>query len=224
MNAVALLRAEAGSSPSGTGSFNPFSNFFVVVQNLAFTKLVGIWGHDVGTGTWGFHPCSYSRSVPGNLEIWETSLGLPPDQFDVEYQALGNVFWDNNAGYNYSLDIGAASGTDGVGTVVINPNVLAVGWEVDGAGNLNVDVLVKNVAFVKQVAIVYTTSNWLTFQNAFGNYSQSFAPGSSPHQLGAELWKIVAPVGIGKTGQFAVFYTVAGTTYWDNNFGFNYSF
>src|SRR5271157_2778982 len=139
-------------------------------------------------------------------------------------QVLGNIFWDNNAGYNYSLDISAAEGTDGVGTVVINPNVLAVEWAVDGTGNLNVDVLVKNIAFVKQMAIVYTTNNWLTFQNAFGNYSQSSAPGSSPHQLGAELWKIVVPVGIGKTGQFAVFYTVAGTTYWDNNFGLNYSF
>jgi len=224
MNAVALLRAEAGSSPSGTGSFNPFSNFFVVVQNLAFTKLVGIWGHDSGTGVWSFHPCSYSRSVPGNLEIWETSLGLPPDQFDVEYQVLGNVFWDNNAGFNYSLDVEAAEGTDGVGTAVINPNVLAVEWQVDAAGNLNVDVLVKNIAFAKQVAIVYTTNNWATFQNAFGSFSQPFAPPSSPQQLDAELWEIVAPVGLGKTGQFAVFYTVAGSTYWDNNFTLNYTF
>jgi hypothetical protein len=142
----------------------------------------------------------------------------------VEYQVLGNVYWDNNSGYNYLLDTVAAEGTDGVGTVVLNPNVLAVEWQVDAGGNLKVDVLVKNIAYVKQVAIVYTTNNWATFQNAFGVFQTSFPPATSPHQVNAELWEIVAPVGIGKTGQFAVFYVVSGSTYWDNNFGLNYSF
>ena len=31
-------------------------------------------------------------------------------------------------------------------------------------------------------------------------------------------------VGVGATGQYAMFYNVEGTTYWDNNFGLNYSF
>ncbi len=35
---------------------------------------------------------------------------------------------------------------------------------------------------------------------------------------------ILAPVGVGAAGQYAVFYNVEGTTYWDNNFGLNYSF
>ena len=225
MAAVALLHAEAGMTPLGTGSFDPFTNYSVVVENLAFTKIVGIWGRDASTGVWSFRPCSYSRSVPGNLEIWVGHEDrLPPDQFDVEYQALGNIYWDNNAGFNYALDVAAAEGAEGVNTAVIGPNVLAVGFEVDAAGNLNVDVLVKNLAFAKQVAIVYTTNNWMTFQNVFGGWAQSYPPATTPHQVNAELWNIVAPVGVGKTGQFAVFYIVAGATYWDNNFGANYSF
>ena len=224
MAAVALLYAEAGMAPSGTGSFDPFTNFSLVVQNLAFTKIVGIWGHDASTGVWSFSPCSYSRSVPGNLEIWVGGEGLPPDQFDVEYQALGNVYWDNNAGFNYALDVPAAESAGGVNTAVIGPNVFAVGFEVDAAGNLNVDVLVKNLAFAKQVAIVYTTNNWVTFQNVFGGRVQSYPPATKPHQVNAELWNIMAPVGVGATGQFAVFYIVAGATYWDNNFGLNYTF
>lgn len=103
----------------------------------------------------------------------------------------------------------------------------ATGQELNGdhsSGNLNVGVLVQNIAFQKQVGIVYTTDNWLTFQNAFGNHTQSFPPPSTPHQLNAELWNILAPVGVGAKGQYTVFYNVEGTTYWDNNFGLNYSF
>lgn len=225
MAAVALLHAEAGMTPTGTGSFSPFTNFSVVVQNLDFTKIVGIWGRDASTGAWSFSPCSYSRSVPGNLEVWVGHQGrLPPGQFDVEYQALGNIYWDNNAGFNYALDIAATEMGDGVNTAVIGPSVYAVEFVVDGAGNLNVDVLVKNLAFAKQVALVYTTNNWVTFQNAFGSYTRSFPPAVSPHQVNAELWNITVPVGAGTAGQFAAFYTVAGTTYWDNNFGLNYTF
>ena len=224
MSAVELLRAEAGVARSVTGSSSHFSNFSVLVQNLAFAKYVGIWGRDVSTDTWNFHPCRYSRSVPDNAEIWEASIGSLIDRFGVGYQDLANLHLDTNGGHFYSLDTRVAEGTAGVGTAVINRNVLGVTWGVDAGGNLAVDVLVKNIGFEKQVAIVYTTDGWLTLQNAFGSYSQSLAPVCLPHQPNAELWEIVAPVGAGESGQFAAFLTVAGTTYWDNNFGLNYSF
>ena len=224
MNAVELLRAEAGVARSVTGSPNYFSNFSVLVQNLAFAKYVAVWGHDVSTDSWNLHPCRYSRSVPNNAEIWEASVGLLIDRFGVEYQDLANLYVDTNGGHYYSLDTRVAEGTVGVGSAVINRNVLGVTWGLDAGGNLAVDVLVKNIGFEKQVAIVYTTNGWLTLQHAFGSYSQSLAPVRLPHQPNAELWEIVAPVRAGESGQFAAFLTVAGTTYWDNNFGANYSF
>ena len=119
-------------------------------------------------------------------------------------------------------DLKAAEAAEGVSTVVMGPNVLVGGYQAD-AGNLNVQVLVRNIAFQKQVAIIYTTDNWFTCHNAFGIYSRPFAPASTPHQLNTELWNI-GPVAVGTTGQFAAFYTVPGATYWDNNFGLNYSF
>jgi hypothetical protein len=225
MSAVGLLQGQAGLTPTGMDGETPFTYFEVVVQNLAYAKVVGIWGHDVSTGKWSFNPCSYSKSVPGNLEIWVGGWdeGVPPDQFDVEYEVSGNMYWDNNAGYNYSLTPAAAEGAEGVNTVVIGPNVFVGGYQAD-AGNLKVQVLVKNITFRKDVAIVYTTDNWLTSQYAFANYSRSFSPATTPHQLSTELWSIVAPVTVGATGEFAAFYNVAGVTYWDNNFGANYSF
>ena len=76
-----------------------FTNARVVVENLAFDKIVGIWGHSAGSGNWGFFPCSFDHSVPNNSEIWSAHIGSTEiDQFDVEYRVLGNIYWDNNAG------------------------------------------------------------------------------------------------------------------------------
>jgi hypothetical protein len=119
-------------------------------------------------------------------------------------------------------DLKAAEIAEGLSTVVMGPNVLVGGYQAD-AGNLNVQVLVRNIALQKQVAIVYTTDKWFTCHNAFGVYSPPFAPASTPHQPITELWNI-GPVAVGPTGQFAAYYTVDGATYWDNNFGLNYSF
>ena len=119
-------------------------------------------------------------------------------------------------------DLKAAEAAEGVSTVVMGPNVLVGGYQA-AAGSLNVQVLVRNIAFQKQVAITYTTDNWFTCHTAFGVYSPPFAPASTPHQPNTELWNI-GPVAVGATGQFAAFYTVPGGTYWDNNSGLNYSF
>ena len=119
-------------------------------------------------------------------------------------------------------DLKAAEAAEGVSTVVMGPNVLVGGYQA-AAGSLNVQVLVRNIAFQKQVAITYTTDNWFTCHTAFGVYSPPFAPASTPHQPNTELWNI-GPVAVGATGQFAAFYTVPEGTYWDNNSGLNYSF
>jgi hypothetical protein len=221
---VSLLRAEAGTSPSGTGSYSYFTNFYVLVENLAYVKIVQIWGHNVDSGTWNFYPCNYSSSVAGNGEIWTAHTGARIDQFVAQYQVLGNTWWDNNAGFNYLLSTTAAESTDGVGTAVLKPNVLAVEWGADGAGTLEIDVLVKNLGYSKQVGVIYTTNNWATSHTTLGGYQQGLQPSSTPQQISAELWEIMAPVGTGLHGQFAVFYNVNGGTLWDNNYGANYTF
>ena len=88
MAAVALLNAEAGSTPSGTGSFSYFTNARVVLENLAFDKIVGIWGHNPASGSWGFFPCSFGRSVPNNREVWSARRGRRPQ--GQQTQALHN--------------------------------------------------------------------------------------------------------------------------------------
>jgi len=222
MQPVQLLYADSGSAPTGTGSFSYFANFNVLVQNLAFAKQVRILAHDF-TG-WNFHPCSFASFAPENTELWAAHVGSPAiDQFVVEYQVQDQTFWDNNGLANYLLDV-AASQTDGIGSVALNPFVQLLSAGTDGSGRLSVDVLVKNLAFAKQVGIVFTTDAWATNQLATGFFRDNFAPFGNPNQPNAELWNIAPIVGLGAHGQFAVFYEVNGTTFWDNNQNANYPF
>ena len=119
MNEVVLLNAEAGSSPSGTGSFDYFSNFTVIVK-LAFNKQVNIFGHDLDTSGWHPFPCGFANSLPGNVETCTVHVKtrIPNRPVRRRTQVSGNTFWDNNFGNNYILDTQAAEGTDGVGTAV----------------------------------------------------------------------------------------------------------
>ncbi len=225
MDAVALVRAEAGMTPSGTGSFSYFANFTVLVENLAFEKQVQLLAHDPASNSWTFHPCAFAASVPGNGEFWTVHLFSPPvDQFVVQYQVNGDTFWDNNSGFNYRLDVPASEGTDGIGSAMVNTNVQAVGSDVDPGGNLEVDILLRDLAFAKQVGIVYTTDNWASSHTAFAGFRQNFAPFGAPDQPNAQLWILKVNVGVGSKGQFAVFYAVNGETFWDNNFGRNFAF
>ena len=98
-------------------------------------------------------------------------------------------------------------------------------------------VLVRNLAYHKQVVIRYTTDNWNTYTDVNAWYSQTsnFNPyGDSNYS--AEFWNFEgetltftkAHSGQSLAGampndiQFAIRYTVNGQTFWDNNNGQNY--
>ncbi len=221
MNPVQLVSGTAGMHPTGTGSFAYGSSFLILVDNLAFEKVVGIWGRDAGTFNWSFDPGHFEQSVPGNGEFWRVSTPRKIDQFVVRYDVSGVSLFDNNFGNNYLLDVAAAEGTDGVGTAVIVPNVLSEGGFIDGSGQIVVGVAVKNLAFTKQVGVVYTSNNWATAQVGFGIFQKEYQPSPLPAQAQVESWEVHAPVSA-SPAQFAVFYTVNGTTFWDNNFGRNF--
>jgi hypothetical protein len=69
VDAVALFRAEAGTSPSGTGSFSYFTNFLLLVDNLALAKQVRILDMMPALVPGAFLRAVSGSSVPGNGEI-----------------------------------------------------------------------------------------------------------------------------------------------------------
>ena len=75
-------------------------------------------------------------------------------------------------------------------------------------------VEVKNIAYAKTVSIHYTEGN-----NVWKDFAASYVGPSTP---GKELWSF--NITTGKAPQFAIAYTVNGSTYWDNNGGADYTF
>ena len=208
---------------TGTGSYSYWAYADVVVENLAFDKIVGVWGHQPLGDLWTLHPGTYQRSLPGNRELWRVQVrGTPIDRFAVQYQVLGSVFWDNNFGHDYFTDAQAAQQEDGTGTALIASPVQVTG-SFNNAGTLEVGVLVQDLAFAKQVGIRYTASNWAAFNDAFGAYVRDYPPPSTPAQVSAEYWRVMIPVGASH-GEFAAFYRVNNASYWDNDFSLNFRF
>lgn len=72
---------------------------------------------------------------------------------------------------------------------------------------------VQDLAYQKVVGVAYLTTDWPTWQTAYASYL-------GPSTSGQELWGFNAPHA---AQQLAVFYTVNGQTYWDNNGGADYA-
>jgi hypothetical protein len=206
---VEFALALSSSSPSGTGSYNYDGSFKIVVQNLAYQKQVSIWA-EVGAG-WTNIGAHYVQSLPGNLELWSAPASNSEGEFVARYAVLGTTYWDNNGWMNYNFP----QAFDEFAALAGNSYKVVLGTATLAAPTLHVDVGVQNIAYHKVVGIVYTTDNWATVQTAYGTYRWTM-------KSGLEVWEVLATVGPAAEVRFAVFYQVAGSEYWDNNFWRNY--
>lgn len=80
------------------------------------------------------------------------------------------------------------------------------------ANYLNATIEVKNIAYTKLVGIRY--------KNSAGAWVNSAAQYFMPSNPGKEVWIAYLPE---PSTSYAIYYTVNGVTYWDNNNGKNYS-
>ncbi len=210
MNApVEFALAISNSFPTGTGSYSYNGSFKIVVQNLAYEKQVSIRAQK--SAGWQDVSASYLQSLPRNLELWSAPASNDEGEFVAKYVVNGITYWDNNGGMNYKFpqafdEFVALSGSNY--KVVLGNASLA-------ASTLNVSAAVQNLAYSKVVGIVFTTDNWATVKTAYGTYNFTM-------KSGLEVWKITAPVSVATEVKFAIFYQVAGSEYWDNNFSRNY--
>ncbi|MBW7473149.1 CBM21 domain-containing protein [Paenibacillus oenotherae] len=220
---VALLKAYVYKYKFGYVGFSGD----IEVLNSAYAKTVTVH-YNPGNGTWYDTNASYVGPTDASHEKWSFSIatdninnahpelsGLTSIEFAVKYEVNGQTYWDNNGGSNYTL--GTSSSGPGY-TLLGKPNVLAQYGFINGTSFYG-NVTVKDLAYTKTVKIVYTTNNWVTTQEGYATYS-----GEANGAGSVENWGFDFNVGSGVTQiKYAVSYTVNGQTYWDNNYGNNYT-
>jgi carbohydrate/starch-binding protein with CBM21 domain len=209
---VELRLLTSDSFPSGTGSFTYKGVYQIVVQNIAFQKQVAIRGATGGGTSFVDHAAQFSESLADGRELWKLETGVEMLEFVVKYEVAGTVFWDNNAGANYKQppvfdEFDALLGH--------TPQIVLGTSRFSDATHVQVLAAVKNLAFVKQVGMLFSTDGGASFASANGQFSRTLKSGN-------ELWRIDASVGPAKRVEFALFYRVNGQEYWDNDFWRNY--
>jgi hypothetical protein len=211
----------------------------VEVQNYSSTKDVVIYYNHEGT-EWEEQNCYYQETLPGGTELWgfavtiyEIPFTYEPEaanvQFALRMDANGQSYWDNNDGADYMLSI---KGTDqlftdvALGSKAVEVSSARFGSVYPAGTVLTVEVNLLNLAYTKDVKIVYTKDNWATvlespmfyLETAFnGQEIWMGAPVIDRYIRGASNQESTEQV------DFCIAYTVNGVTYWDNNDGDNYS-
>lgn len=211
------------------------TSFDVVVKNLAYAKKV--YAHLKNPdGLWIDVPMTYNRATGDGREVWTgsysdyTNQGTPTNrvwtvEYTLKYEVNGQTFWDNNNGQNYSI-------APDVGAYLVGTNIYPVWFsptQTTYSNQLTGRVVVKNIAPAKTVKVVYSTDGWKTVKTSNASFtpyawSGGYSAAPNPNQYGYEVWDYSMDVGATATKvDFAFSYTVNGQTYWDNNFGANYS-
>lgn len=194
----------------------------IEVKNLAYEKQVAVV-YRISVGEWREASAGYSGPSANGYERWTFTVQPvtygATIQFAVRYRVAGQEFWDNNGGADYfigGMAPGLLLGHAAVKLDYASVSSSSAGLSVEGL------VVVKNLAYAKEVKIVYSFDEWATVQESFASYT-----GAQQSNLGAvaERWAFSLPVQPPGTQRtvFAIAYTVNGVTYWDNNHGANYA-
>ena len=87
------------------------------------------------------------------------------------------------------------------------------------SGQLKVTTEVNNIDYNKTVGIRYTCNNWGSYKSSTGSWS-SHNNSANTDQFLIYSESTIVP---GTLVKYAIYYTVKGSTYWDNNNGANFS-
>jgi hypothetical protein len=179
----------------------------------------------------------YARAFAAGWEVWVIDYAFEWDKFhggdrprdlrlSVLYTVAGQTFVDDNGGRGYALGQNDWALLP-AGNVLLN----SASFNPEGS-DAYVEIFARNVAFQKQIDVVYSTDGWRTVAVAPARWTGSTinfggpAEVPNPNVHGVERWLThisQAYLHPGDRLQLALRYSVAGQTYWDNNGGLNYA-
>jgi len=200
---------------------------YIEIENIGSPKQVNAFYKIKGTSQWFPAYATYVAPTWSNREAWyfETEAVLGTDiEYDFAVRATinGVDYWDNNNGANYTIGYGAPPIAK---NAILNTAALllykANTYKTTYQGLTQVSftgrVFIKNIAYEKIIKIVYTTDNWTTTKETYGRFENGTPTNVEHWSFHVKLPEDVTNI------QFAIAYEVNGFTYWDNNFGQNYS-
>ena len=235
---VKLIKAKDSRSyvcRYGTCASYQLREYVVEVENVAYNKRVAIH-QELPNGQWEDIPLVYSNTTSTGTEIWKTLtvktvFGNNPspttaygEEIAVKYEVDGQTFWDNNYGDNYFI---ANYNRHSSSSFLVLDDQYTISQASASfysyATTCFVSVIadIRNLAYAKEVKIVYSTDNWITT----GEYNLSFDASNYVvnDSTGFERWSASFSIPIANKISYALSYKVNGQTYWDNNFGENYT-
>ena len=224
----ALASETSQYNQSGYTSNAKHVDGIIEVSNSGYHKEVLV--HFSADGGWDSVAAEYYGPAEGNNELWSFSFTsgtyLPywassQSQFAISYTVNGVTVWDNNGGNDYVVGhqgrgmpvCRTALGKDAVKLVSGNLSPFVENGERRFWGNIDL----KNLAFNKQVSVVYTTDNWQTVGEADANFFFLYNTGMESWRIDFRLPESVTAI------EYVIRYTAGGVEYWDNNLGQNYS-
>ncbi len=238
---VKLIKAKDSRIPTcSRGGCNSVQTreYVVEITNLSPTKTVVAY-QQLSNGQWEDFNLTYSFTTSTETEIWTgTSTksilyfnGPAQNQFGeklaIKYIANGQTYWDNNNSLDYFIS--NTNRADNSSFLYLSDELNIFSTQAlnspaiqSDANNthLNIAADVRNIAFAKEVKMVYTVDNWATVSTkslTFNSYENNNA------NTNYERWTLSFSIPRTTKVIYALSCKVNGVTYWDNNFGNNYT-
>jgi hypothetical protein len=223
---------------------------FGVLMNQDYFGLKAEVGVQVNGGAWVMYPMAYAGNVQGNSYWTFTPAFQFPGGATVKYffhgfDTWGGQIWDSRNGLNYEF---TTSPTPDSYVQRLNhgtwiSDTFANGITATYRQNLWVDFKIRDMGAPEAIGILWTDDNWANWSaatavkeadlaNGFQQWGADVAPLGDAYyhrSLGFIRWfpartpDTYVSVSGSVTIQFAIFYKVNGTWYWDNNGGLNHT-
>ncbi len=223
---INLIYARTLQTTSGTKTTN-YVEGFIEVEKPSYDRTVTLhyamdndltkWYNDISSIKY------YSESpngAPGTREILYFKKQINKKiTFALKYSRPANRdYWDNNNSKDYCLGFEYGVSNFAIGTYSVALEKFTAGKnQVKYQKTLFGSIILRNIAYDKDVKIVYSADNWKTSYSIKAVYA-------GPHFEDAERWNFDGYLGMNVSKiQFKVVYKVNGLEFVDNNFSKNYT-
>ena len=216
---IGTISADAASSRVSLYCATPyFSKYgftsyevFIQTKDNARNQKVFVHYNYMNGEPWKDSEAELYTTLSDGTKIWKTMFTSYSTAYCIKYVADGKTYWDNNNGRNYG------SGTSiGANTPIVSQKL---GYQYSEWTGFQINALLQNYAYHKNVFVRYTTDNWKTHRDQALYYSET-------NSYGQEIWTTYLSISNAQSHSedfhYALCYQVNGRTYWANNFGENY--